>query len=207
LASGRWVVEKYKAEFHWSGAAGDLVHPTLLAAAVAHQANDPLDRFFGTDIVDKAALRWHDPNASVGVAQIRKVELWYVGIAGCFATEENVAMLFDPDFSIHIMALKLYEADEALGRYPGYSETDRYMLLAIAQNIDHPSRVVEMVDTFFSERVGRRWARLFEKKNYAQWQLQLMLIEFEYLVEQGWTLPEGLDLDRWRYIAFEGKQP
>lgn len=116
-------------------------------------------------------------------------------------------MLFDPEFSIHLMALKLQAADEALGRYPGYSETDRYMLLAVAQNIGRPSSIAKVADTFFAEKIGRKWPKLFDELDYAQWQLQLMLIEFEYLVGQGWPLPEGLDLDRWRYIAFEGKQP
>lgn len=172
----------------------------MVAAAIAHQASDFKDRPFGSDAVESF---WADHvalDASVGIAQLRPSEVaeWLPVLSGCD--------LMDPYNAVMVMTAKLAAADRAMR--VGYGDlpiTDRYMLLALVQNTSDRATMEQTIDYFVHE-AGRDWETMLQSELGQQrdWreQLRLILLQVEWLIEQNWQAPPGLDLDYWRQYAF-----
>ncbi len=172
----------------------------LVGASIAHQASDFKDRPFGTDALEWVWRELVDDNISIGIAQLRKEEvvLWAPYLHG-------VDLLL-PDAAIRIMIAKLNRANSYILRtYPEVDATDRFMLLALAQNAASDSTIRTTVDYFF-ENASADWGEMLasERAKEMDWQeqLRLVLLHLVWLVEQGWAIPDGLDLDRWSGHAF-----
>lgn len=172
----------------------------IVAASIAHQASDFKDRPFGADAVETFWLDNVDSDASVGIAQLRASEVVY------WAPELVGADLLDPEMAVRVMTAKLEKADHYIGRtYPDVSVTDRIMLLALVQNDSTEIAMRNTVDAFFVTASGD-WETLLlldqaKSRDWAQ-QLQLILVQFDWLVGQGWEKPDGINRDRWAQIAF-----
>ena len=197
LMHGRNDVRHYQATIAALAVEYQGVDAILVAAAIAHQASDYKERPFGWDWLDKgwASVKnvfMHKP-ASQGIAQLRPDEMErYVG---------RGADPYDPEGSIRAMYGKVAEANDAiLARDPFISTTDRYMLLAIAQN----SQSGDPIGIFFAEDGG--WSALKSNEQAGTaWTdlLQLVYIQLEWAIAQGWwEAPEDLDLELWHEIAF-----
>jgi hypothetical protein len=172
----------------------------LVAAAIAHQASDFKDRPFGTDALEAVWRKLVDDNISVGIAQLRQEEvvLWAPYLQG--------VDLLSPDAAIRIMTAKLSQSNSYIfHNHPEAAATDRFMLLALAQNAASASTMRSTVEYFF-EAAGADWAEMLasERAEKMDWQeqLRLVLLHTVWLMEQGWPLPDGLDLDFWSRIAF-----
>lgn len=172
----------------------------LVAASIAHQGSDFKDRPFGTDVLEEVWRELVDDNISVGIAQLRKGEvlLWAPYLQGID--------LLAPDAAIRIMTAKLSQANTyILHNHPQVAATDRFMLLALAQNAASGSTIRRMVDIFF-DVADSDWAEMLaiEQADEMDWQeqLRLVLLHTVWLVEQGWPLPDGLDLDYWSRSVF-----
>ena len=172
----------------------------LVAASIAHQASDFKDRPFGTDTLELIWRELVDDNISVGIAQLRQEEvvLWAPYLYG--------ADLLSPDAAIRIMTAKLSQTNSYILRsFPEITPTDRFMLLALAQNAASSSTMRATVECFVEES-GADWAEMLqdERADRLDWreQLRLVLLHVVWLVEQGWPLPDGLDLDFWSRVAF-----
>jgi hypothetical protein len=101
----------------------------LVAASIAHQASDFKDRPFGTDALELVWRELVDDNISVGIAQLRQeeVSLWAPYLYG--------VDLLSPEVAIRIMTAKLSQTNTYILRnHPEVAPTDRFMLLALAQN-------------------------------------------------------------------------
>lgn len=194
---GRRVVQAHAEEIkRW--APDDL--ELLVAASIAHQASDFKDRPFGTDALELVWRELVDNNISVGIAQLRQEEvvLWAPYLQG--------VDLLSPDAAIRIMTAKLSQTNSyILHNHPQVTTTDRLMLLALAQNAASGHTMRSTVDHFF-ESASADWAQMLssERADELDWreQLRLVLLHAAWLVEQGWSLPEGLDLDFWSRVAF-----
>ncbi|HSN73877.1 MAG TPA: hypothetical protein VL334_02155 [Anaerolineae bacterium] len=172
----------------------------LVAASIAHQASDFKDRPFGTDALEAVWRTLVDDNISVGIAQLRQEEvvLWAPYLQG--------VDLLSPDAAIRIMTAKLSQTNSyILHNYPQVAASDRFMLLALAQNAAASTTMRNTVSTFF-EVAGADWTEMLatEEAGEMDWQeqLRLVLLHAVWLVEQGWPLPDGLDLEFWSRIAF-----
>jgi len=172
----------------------------LVAASIAHQGSDFKDRPFGTDALELVWRELVDDNISVGIAQLRKGEvvLWAPYLQGID--------LLAPNAAIRIMTAKLSQANAyILHNHPQVAATDRFMLLALAQNAASSSTIRRMVDTFFNV-ADSDWAKMLanEQADEMDWQeqLRLVLLHTVWLGEQGWPLPDGLDLDYWSRSVF-----
>jgi hypothetical protein len=172
----------------------------LVAAAIAHQASDLKDRPFGTDAVENFWVDYVDPDASVGIAQLRPSEVaeWFPELAGCD--------LLDPYNAVMVMTAKLTAADSYIRKtYGDLPVTDRYMLLALVQNTSDRITMKQTVD-YFVHDAGRDWEvmLLLEEGQQRDWreQLRLILLQVDWLIEQNWSTPPDLDLDYWRVTAF-----
>jgi len=172
----------------------------MVAASIAHQASDPKDRPYGTDAVEKM-VALIDSDQSVGIAQLRpgEIEEWAPALAG--------RSPFEPDVAIRVMAAKLQDTEQYIvwqaAEHGRISPTSRFMLLALAQNCSERSQVRRTVDAFFEYR-GSWDAMLRDPQFGSLWtqQLRLVLVHVDWLIAQGWELPEGVDLDEWRQRAF-----
>jgi hypothetical protein len=172
----------------------------LVAASIAHQASDFKDRPFGTDALEMVWRELVDDNISVGIAQLRQEEvvLWAPYLQG--------VDLLSPDAAIRIMTAKLSQTNSYILRnHPQVAATDRFMLLALAQNAAASTTMRSTVNAFF-EVAGADWAEMLatEEAKEMDWQeqLRLVLLHAVWLVEQGWPIPDGLDLEFWSRIAF-----
>lgn len=172
----------------------------ILAASIAHQASDLKDRPFGSDLIEELWLTYVDPDASVGIAQLRPNEAmrWEPTL-----TERD---LLTPTFAIRIMSAKLTEADRYLrSQHQETPPTDRYMLLALAQNTASPQAMHMTIDYFFGT-AGRDWQQMLASELARQWdwqeQLRLVVLHWDWLVATGWLAPPGVDINLWRQIAF-----
>ncbi len=177
----------------------------IVAAAIAHQASDFKDRPFGADAVETFWLDNVDADASVGIAQLRASEVVY------WAPELIGADLLDPEVAVRVMTGKLEKADQYIRRsYPDASATDRIMLLALIQNDSSEIAMHNTVDAFFVT-AGGDWETLLllDEAKSRDWseQLRLVLVQFDWLVSQGWQKPAGVDRDRWAQIAFPPREP
>ncbi len=171
----------------------------IVAASIAHQASDFKDRPFGTDALELLWSELVDDNISVGIAQLRRAEVlqWAPNLYG--------SDLLSPEAAIRIMVAKLSQANAYIVRqYPYVSETDRFMLLALAQNTASRAAMRSTVDRFFA--TGGDWLQMLTGDEDLQrnWRLQLrlVLLHMDWLVQQGWLLPDGLDLLYWSRVAF-----
>ena len=169
----------------------------IVAASIAHQASDPKDRPFGTDLLEKLFYRKLRPDGSVGIAQLKPSELDRFGLGGRDPLDPNVAVLG--------MTAKLLEADAYIStKSETVSNTDRLMLLALVQNTASHQQMMTVIDTFYSSAI-QSWDTMlgteYAKDHWVE-QSRLILLHIEYLVENGWTLPMGTDLDFWRSKAF-----
>ena len=172
----------------------------IVAASIAHQASDFKDRPFGTDAIEVVWSELIDDNISVGIAQLRRAEVvqWAPFLP-------NVDLLA-PEVAIRIMTAKLNQANAYIRQsHPELSITDRYMLLALAQNASAFGTIRYTVDYFF-DVAGGDWAEMLasEPGTARNWrmQLRLVLLHLDWLVEQGWPVPGGLDRDYWALVAF-----
>jgi hypothetical protein len=172
----------------------------MVAASIAHQASDFKDRPFGTDTLEMLWRKLVDDNISVGIAQLRREEVihWAPYLYG--------TDLLSPEAAIRVMTAKLSQANAyTLDSYPQISDTDRFMLLALAQNTTSHTSMRDTVDHFFNAADGN-WLQMLDGDEDLQqnWRLQLrlVLVHVDWLVEQGWALPDGLDLAYWSRIAF-----
>ncbi len=148
----------------------------LVAAAIAHQASDFKDRPFGTDAVEAVWRALVDDNISVGIAQLRNNEVAY------WAPYLQGVDLLSPEMAIFVMIGKLRQSnDYILYRHPKIPDTDRYMLLSLAQNTSASETMRSTVD-FFVDVAGGDWITM--------------------LAEQGWPAPAGLDRETWSRVAF-----
>lgn len=90
-------------------------------------------------------------------------------------------------------------------RLPAVSDTDRYMLLALAQNSASAEGMRSTVDYFVDVADGSWPAMLASERAEAldwQEQLRLVLLHLDWLVEQGWPVPQELDRAYWSQVAF-----
>lgn len=172
----------------------------LVAASIAHQASDFKDRPFGTDALEAFWRELVDDNISVGIAQLRREEVNY------WAPRLRGQDLLTPEVAIRVMTAKLSLTNRyILQNYPDVSDTDRMMLLALAQNAASYTTVRNTVDYFF--RVAHaRWPVMLlgQRAQEQDWreQLRLVLLHAEWLTEQGWAAPVTLDMDQWAKVAF-----
>lgn len=172
----------------------------VVAASIAHQASDFKDRPFGTDAVEAVWSELIDANISIGIAQLRQAEVlqWVP-----FLHEVD---LLSPEVAIRVMTAKLTQANAYIQQnYPDISITDRYMLLALAQNAAAFRTIQTTIDYFF-EVARADWnvmlaSELGTARNWRM-QLRLVLLHLDWLVEQGWPVPAGLDRDFWTMVAF-----
>jgi hypothetical protein len=190
--------------------------PLVVAASVAHQASD-VERAFGTDVIESIAT-YLKPNQSVGIAQLRPWEhwAWSSGTSpdpndlGYVEGVNGNRLSLHPIAAVLGMSQKIAMQDYTLGQLSAHglsmSQTDRFMLLAIGQNCSRWNQFTHVVSAF-GQHQGN-WSNILsvEPKGYAwQEQLRFILLHIEWLLENGMALPEGLDLDYWRRIAFEGE--
>ncbi len=172
------------------------VPPILVAAAIAEQASD-VERLFGLDVLEKTVLQFPGKdNMSIGIAQLRPAEAQTLGL--------GAADLFDPEVAVRGMYAKIQQGNQRIDQLQDpaapLSRTDRYMLLSLAQN---NASVIE----YFFELDGD-WGQFLLHGNNAR-VMRYYLTHLDWLVANGWTLPEGVDLARWRQIVFsdyEGPQ-
>lgn len=174
----------------------------LVAASIAHQASDFKDRPFGTDALEVVWRELVDDNISVGIAQLRHDEVVY------WAPYLEDVDLLSPEAAIRVMTAKLMQTNSYILQVaPDVPVTDRMMLLALAQNAASYRMVRETVDYFFGP-ANRNWNAMLasERAKQRDWQeqLRLVLVHLNWLIEQGWRLPEGLDLQQWELAAFTG---
>lgn len=194
---GRQEVVNHTEEIKW-WAPDDL--ELLVAASIAHQASDFKDRPFGTNVLESVWREMVDDNISVGIAQLRREEVIY------WAPQLRGLDLLTPEVAIRVMTAKLSQTNHyILQHYPMVEPTDRYMLLALAQNAASFPTVANTVTYFFEVAHGNWQVMLDSERGQEQdWREQLRLVSLhaEWLVEQGWPIPPGLDLESWSRIAF-----
>ena len=171
------------------------VAPVMVAAAIAEQASD-VERLFGIDLWERAALSVlpSKQDMSRGIAQLRPSEQAGLGLAGD---------LFDPATAIEGMYAKVSAASARIGELDpseSLAPTDRCMLLALAQNSG-----TGVVDQFF--QANKDWATMLDpgKGNNARI-LRYFTLHLDWLLQEGWELPDGVDKDRWRQIVFADQQ-
>ncbi len=184
---------RYHDSIIWSANHND-IPALILAASVIHQS-DPVwpDRLIG-DEPERFLWRFR-PEMSVGLGQIRAQEAQRFGGPG---KEQD---LFNPISSIEYLARKIADADGYIQGQQGWSATDRFMLLSIAQNDG-----TEPVQEFFETYHGDWQAFLFDTRGgqrhpeELRWQLWSILQKTGWLLyeKQGWELPPGVDLDEYR---------
>ncbi|MCO5244245.1 MAG: hypothetical protein M9927_10530 [Anaerolineae bacterium] len=172
----------------------------IVAATIAHQASDAKDRPFGADAVETFWIENVDPDASVGIAQLRASEVVY------WAPELVGADLLDPEVAVRVMTAKLEKANRYISRAdPDTSITDRTMLLALVQNDSSEIAMRNTLNAFFVT-ARQDWTTMLslDEAKSRDWmeQLRLVLVQYDWLVSQGWEKPAGIDRDFWARTAF-----
>jgi hypothetical protein len=172
------------------------VDPIMTAASIAHQASDIVERPFGCVVFDEAQAGLGillGKDTSKGIAQLRQQEIEQLVGPG--------ADPYDPTDAIKGMYAKLAQANAKISAYDSsIGMTDRYMLLAIAQN----SNAGNPIDYFFGDG-SREWSEMINREKYGDnwtFQLRQVLLHLEWMVAQGWELPEGVDLQQWQQTVF-----
>lgn len=161
----------------------------LVAASIAQQASD-IERAFGVDILEQIVLNVPGfDNMSIGIAQLRPTETESLGLGD--------VDLFEPEDAIRGMFTKIAASvariDALQSPVSAVPATDRAMLMSLAQN--NP----RVVDTFFA--AGGDWDVVRAQDNN-QRVMRYFLVHLDWLMESGWELPGGVDLERWRAIVF-----
>jgi hypothetical protein len=165
------------------------VPPILVAASIAQQASD-IERAFGVDLLEQIALNFPGlDDMSIGIAQLRPTETESLGLGD--------VDLFDPEDAIHGMFTKIRMSGARIDALQSHTSpvpaTDRAMLMSLAQN-SPPA-----VGAYF--RAGGDWDIVRAQGNHER-VMRYFLVHLDWLVESGWELPAGVDLERWRAIAF-----
>ncbi|MCU0519765.1 MAG: hypothetical protein MUF84_03595 [Anaerolineae bacterium] len=171
------------------------IAPVVVAACIAEQASD-VERIFGLDVLEKTILSVPgQENMSIGIAQIRPTEAMSLGLT------LDPLDLFDPEIAVRGMVAKLRSVDQRIDTLQDpdnpVSLTERYMLLSLGQN--SPG----IADEYFQE--AGNWNVLLSRDNNAR-VMRYFLVHLDWLVANGWELPEDVDLDHWRKIAFSSPQ-
>ncbi len=171
------------------------IAPAMVAAAIAEQASD-VERIFGLDILEKTTLFFPgQEDMSVGIAQIRPTEAMSLGLSA------DPLELFDPEIAVRGMVAKLRAVDERITALqdPAHpiSLTERYMLLSLGQN--SPGSV----DSYIAAEGD--WALLLDQSNNAR-VMRYFLVHLDWLIANGWKLPEDVDLEMWRQVAFSSPE-
>jgi hypothetical protein len=169
----------------------------IVAASIAHQASDPKDRPYGSSFIDYVGK-------SQGIAQLRpgEIDRWAPKYTGGSPQDSEVAvaaMAGKLDYANNM----IFAAQAGTGR--SISKTDQYMLLALTQNCAEEAQIQKTVSTFFAAEGN--WGVVFGT-DYAinhDWkeQLRLMILHIDWLLLNGWTLPQGVDIWDMREKAFE----
>jgi hypothetical protein len=194
LLHGRSDVLQNATLIRYIGALHPETPPIIVAAAIAEQASD-VERVFGVDILEEAALTVlpGKEDMSIGIAQLRPTEMISLGLGG--------VDLFDPEMAVRGMYAKLALAGELMDDLASadapLSPTERYMLLSLAQN--H----LGTVNDYYA--VDGDWDQLMAMGNYARI-MRYFLVHLDWLHESGWELPPDVDLDRWRRVVFSTPQ-
>ncbi|MBN1920457.1 MAG: hypothetical protein JW892_04385 [Anaerolineae bacterium] len=165
------------------------IPPVLVAAAIAEQASD-VERLFGVDTLEKAALVVPGlENMSIGIAQLRPEEALELGLGD--------VDLFDPEAAIQGMFAKIHLGNMRITELENPSDpltlTERYMLLSLAQN------GTSEVDEYFA--LGGDWKRILTQGNNAR-VMRYFLVHLDWLLLNGWELPGDVALDAWRETVF-----
>lgn len=189
LLHGRADVQNNAQHIQDEGRAYPDVPPILVAAAIAEQASD-VERLFGVDALEKMALAVPGlDNMSIGIAQLRPGEALSLGL--------GEVDLFDPKIAIRGMYTKIDLGNTRITQLQDPAAplalTDRYMLLSLAQN------GTSEVDEFFA--LGNDWSVTLVQGNNAR-VMRYFVVHLDWLLLDGWTLPEGVDLEYWREIVF-----
>ena len=126
---------------------------------------------------------------SIGIAQLRPEEATKLGLGD--------ADLFDPETAIQGMfakinlgSLRIAELEDPLDPL---TLTERYMLLSLAQN------GTSEVDEYFA--MGGDWESILTLGNNAR-VMRYFLVHLDWLLLNGWELPEDVALDTWRETVF-----
>ncbi|MDX9954857.1 MAG: hypothetical protein RBT75_12210 [Anaerolineae bacterium] len=165
------------------------IPPVLVAAAIAEQASD-VERLFGVDALEKAGLVVPGlENMSIGIAQLRPEEALKLGLGD--------ADLFDPETAIQGMFAKVHLGNMRITELENPADplttTERYMLLSLAQN------GTSEVDEYFA--LGGDWESILTQGNNAR-VMRYFLVHLDWLLLNGWELPEDVALDTWRETVF-----
>ena len=189
LLHGRADVQANAALIQAEGRAYPDVPPVLVAAAIAEQASD-VERIFGTDTLEKAALELPGlENMSIGIAQLRPTEIEGLGL--------GEADPFDPETAVRGMYAKIDLGNRRITELEDpaapLSLTERYMLLSLAQN-----GTCE-VDEYFA--LGGDWTTILLQDNNAR-VMRYFLVHLDWLLLNGWELPGDVNLDYWRELVF-----
>jgi RHS repeat-associated protein len=201
VSAVRWAHgrEDVKQNVHFIASFAREEHQLIVAASIAHQASDVWERPFGTN-GEERLLRFFRPDMSVGIAQLRpgEIEFYSPGMTG--------HDLQDPRIGVFVMADKIEFVDQYIQQSAGerdrsLSQTDRFMLIAIAQNGGNVGAATRPIDYFF-EDAGGGWRQMFLHKPGWQETLRLVVLQIEWLLAQGWELPEGVNLEEMKETAF-----
>jgi RHS repeat-associated protein len=211
LGYGNKAQVKYKQQM-MTVAESEAIPSILLAAAILRQTDpawpdrfvgDEPERFLLTQARSGGVSGWlfgSKKNMSVGIGQITPSEAERFGWSG------NLDDLFDPEQSIGFMGAKIAQADAFIQTQAGWTELDRFMLLAIAQNSGKGP-----TEEFYGDFVERDWAKFLfdttEGRNPQRLRDQLwaMLMRIEWLLFEGdWSLPPGIDLQEYRQRLYPG---
>ena len=196
LAHGRQDVRSYRATITALAVDFESVAPIMTAAGIAHQASDFKERPFGCDVCDEAWAglgKLLGKDTSKGIAQLRQGEIEQLVGPG--------ANPYDPTDAVKGMYAKLGQANAEISAHDrSIGMTDRYMLLAIRQN----SYAGNPIGYFFGDG-NASWGSMMANPHYGDswtFQLRQVLLHLEWMVAQGWELPEGVDLQQWQQIVF-----
>lgn len=195
LLHGRSDVLNNAALIHSVAGEYPAVAPAMVAAAIAQQASD-VERIFGLDILEQTTLSLlGKEDMSVGIAQIRPIEAVSLGIA------LDPMDLFDPEIAVRGMVTKLRVTNERIDAHwdpeAPLSLTERYMVLSLGQN--SPG----IADDYYAAEGN--WAVLLEQNNNTR-VMRYFLVHLDWLLANSWELPEEVDLDFWRKVAFSSPQ-
>jgi hypothetical protein len=172
------------------------VDATMVAAAIAQQASD-VERVLG-DFSDELSEKVGA--LSVGISQLHRTELTEFYDQSLLPGEIALDP-YDPEVAIRGMAAKIQLNDEYLAEMMAanpqikISMTDRWMLLALAQNHGYKS-----TDDFFGEAQGE-WESMLALENY-HLILRYFVLHLEWLKTNGWPIPDDVSLDAWKMLVF-----
>lgn len=176
------------------------VDATLVAASIAEQASD-VERIAGD--FSERFTQLKPGSQSLGIAQLHRYELEEFQAQGLLPSDMRPDP-YNPEMAIRGMAAKIQVQDEYLGTIMAanphikVTATDRWMLLALAQNCGTIS-----TDKFFGEAKGR-WGRMLSLENY-QSILRYFVMHLEWLIANGWEIPDDVSINYWKMVVFNSQ--